>query len=52
MGPKEGRAFYWRTPGGSNDEFFSLHEHLATQSCHRLGRRGSSSAILGGARVG
>jgi hypothetical protein len=29
MGAEEGRAFYWRTPGGSNDRFSSLHGHLA-----------------------
>jgi hypothetical protein len=29
MGTEEGRAFYWRTPGGSNGCFSSLHGHLA-----------------------
>lgn len=48
MGTQEGRAFYWRTPGRSNDSFSSLDEHLATP----FRRRRSASAILGGARVG
>src|SRR5712675_820932 len=30
MGVEEGRAFYWRTPVGSNDCFCSLHGHLAS----------------------
>ena len=28
MGAEEGRAFYWRTPGGSNGCFSSAHQHL------------------------
>jgi hypothetical protein len=32
MGSKEGRAFYWRGPGGSNVLFLSLHQHLAACS--------------------
>jgi hypothetical protein len=30
MGAEEGRAFYWRTPCGSNGCFSSFHQHLGT----------------------
>jgi hypothetical protein len=30
MGAEEGRAFYWRTPGGSNGSFSSFHQYLGT----------------------
>ena len=53
MGAEEGRAFYWRTPGGSNGCFSSLHQHLETAP--GAGRGPGTvppSAILADARVG
>jgi hypothetical protein len=53
MGAEEGRAFYWRTPGGSNGCFSSLYQHLDTGRAPdpALGT-GPPSAILADARVG
>jgi hypothetical protein len=53
MGAEEGRAFYWRTPGGSNGCFSSHHQHLWNGQCRRSGQgTPPPSAILADARVG
>jgi hypothetical protein len=53
MGAEEGRAFYWRTPRGSNDCFSCFHQYLgtwpATQAAPRYPPPGG---ILADARVG
>jgi len=53
MGAEEGRAFYWRTLGGSNGCFSSPYQYLGTEHLSGVAARyRSASAILADARVG